>query len=94
MVASAKKNDPTTILSRAIDPKSGDWPREVARGILSIKISPSDTKRMNALAKLAQAGELSSNQQLEIESYRQATTLLDILKAKAQISLRRSENRV
>ncbi len=94
MVSTIPRTDATTILSRAIDANNGGWPEEVARGILSIAISPSDVKRMNALAKLAQAGELSSDEQVEIESYRQAVGLLDILKAKARISLMRTGTRI
>ena len=59
-----------------------------ARGILSLTLSPADRERMNELAAKARDGSLGADEQLEIESYRQACRLLDLMKAKARVSLK------
>jgi uncharacterized protein YnzC (UPF0291/DUF896 family) len=43
---------------------------------------------MNELASKSREGSLSADEQLEIESYRQACRLLDLMKAKARLSLK------
>jgi hypothetical protein len=86
----ATKNDEATILSRAIDPSNGSWPVEVAKGILSIALSPSDRQRMDELAAKAQSASLDSDEEIEIESYRQASRLLELMKAKARASVART----
>lgn len=82
------RNDEASILGRAIDADSGSWSASVARGILSITLSASDRARMNELAAKARDGSLDVDEQLEIESYRQACRLLDLMKAKARLSLK------
>jgi hypothetical protein len=52
-----------------------------AHGILSLTLSSSDRDRMNELAAKARDGSLGADEQLEIESYRQACRLLDLMKA-------------
>jgi len=45
---------------------------------------------MNELAAKASDGALGADEQLEIESYRQACRLLDLMKAKARLSLKQT----
>ena len=45
---------------------------------------------MNELATRSRDGELSADEQIEIESYRQACRLIDLMKAKARLSLKRA----
>jgi hypothetical protein len=82
------RNDEASILGRAIDPDSGSWAPSIARGILSLTLSSSDRERMNELAVKSRDGSLGTDEQLEIESYRQACRLLDLMKAKARLSLK------
>ena len=89
-MSSAPRNDEASILSRAIDPNSGTWAPGVAQGILSLTLSSSDRDRMNELAVKARDGSLGTDEQLEIESYRQACRLLDLMKAKARLSLKKA----
>ena len=89
-MTSAPRNDEASILSRAIDPESGTWAASVAQGILSLALSSSDRDRMNELADKAREGSLGTDEQLEIESYRQACRLLDLMKAKARLSLKKA----
>ena len=45
---------------------------------------------MSELAAKARDGSLGVDEQLEIESYRQACRLLDLMKAKARLSLKKA----
>ena len=89
-MGSSPRNDEASILSRAIDPDSGVWAPSVAQGILSLALSSADRERMNELAAKARDGSLGADEQLEIESYRQACRLLDLMKAKARLSLKKA----
>ena len=62
----------------------------VAHGILSLTLSASDRDRMNELAARARDGSLGADELLEIESYRQACRLLDLMKARARLSLKQA----
>jgi hypothetical protein len=84
------RNDEASILSRVIDPDSGVWAPSVAQGILSLALSSADRERMNELAARSRDGSLGADEQLEIESYRQACRLLDLMKAKARLSLKKA----
>jgi hypothetical protein len=90
-MGASPRNDEASILSRAIDPDSGTWEPSVAKGILSLTLSSPDRARMNELAAKAREGSLGPDEQLEIESYRQACRLLDLMKAKARLSLKKAE---
>ena len=90
-MSSSARNDEASILSRVIDPDSGTWAPSVAQGILSLTLAPPDRDRMNELAAKSRDGTLGADEQLEIESYRQACRLLDLMKAKARLSLKKAE---
>lgn len=83
-------NNEAAILGRAIDPANGNWSASIAEGILAIGLSPADRERMNELAAKARDGRLDAEEEIEIESYRQATRLLELMKAKARASLKRA----
>jgi hypothetical protein len=89
-MSSSPRNDEASILSRAIAPDSATWAPGIAHGILSLTLSSSDRDRMNELAAKARDGSLGADEQLEIESYRQACRLLDLMKAKARLSLKQA----
>ena|SRR5947209_863079 len=77
----------SAILNRIIDPQQGRWPPEAARAILTLSLAPEDRERMNELAAKAVAGSLSIDEELEIEGYRHICRTLDLLKARARVSL-------
>jgi hypothetical protein len=89
-MSSLPRNDEASILSRAIAPDSGTWSPSVAHGVLSLALSASDRDRMDELAAKSRDGSLGADEQLEIESYRQACRLLDLMKAKARLSLKQA----
>jgi hypothetical protein len=73
-----------------VDPENGNWPLDISQAVLTIGLSPEDRERMNALAAKAQEGELTCDEELQLESYRRACRLLEWMKAKARISITRS----
>jgi len=84
-------SDEVLILSRAVDAERGGWSVETARGILSISLSEEDRMRSDELAAKARDGSLTVAEEIEIENYRRAGRLLELLKSKARASLRRNE---
>lgn len=88
MIAMTQSSD-TAILSRVIEPARGDLSREAAESILRIRLSDADRERLDALGVKARDGELNSAEEDELESYRHAARVLELLKSKARHSLRR-----
>ena len=87
-------NDTTAaIWSRLIRPDEGDMAPEAARFFLRLSFGPQDLQRMHDLAARHQDGTLSSAEQEELRSYRQVGLQVDLLRAKARLSLRRDNGR-
>jgi hypothetical protein len=82
-------NSEAAILSRIIKPKLGDLPQAAARVLQKFEIDESDRERMHELAVRNQEGELNDAEQHELESYRRVGRLLDLLAAKALLSLKK-----
>ena len=80
----------SAILNRIVEPQQGRWPPEAAQAVLSLALSPEDREKMNGLAQKSAAGKLTTDEELEIESYRQVCRLVDLLKARARVSLAQS----
>lgn len=77
------------ILSRIIRPDRGTWSKEAAEAMLQFDFPPADVERMNLLAEKARAGSLSPDEDTELENYRHAGRLLELLQSKARLSLKR-----
>jgi uncharacterized protein YnzC (UPF0291/DUF896 family) len=77
------------ILSRVIRPDQGAWSREAAESILEFDFPQADIERMNALAAKAREGSLTPGEETELENYRHAGRLLELLQSKARLSLKR-----
>ena len=80
-----------TILSRVIQPEHGTWSKEAAESILRLDFPPADVERMNVLAAKARQGSLSELESAELENYRDAGRLLELLQSKARRSLQISK---
>jgi len=78
------------ILSRLIQPDSGDWPRAAAEAILRIGFSETDLKQMTTLLEKAKAGELTNEESEALEHYRHIGKLLELMKSRARRSLQTS----
>ena len=86
--ASERNKSEVGILSRVFAADRGNWSREVAEAILAFDLPAGDVQRMNGLAARARAGSLSEEEERELENYRQAGRVLELLHSKARISLR------
>ena len=85
--AIALPNDEAAILARAID--QANWPLtpEGAKAIVSLKLADQDKLRMDELAGRARSGELTPDEEIEIDEYRQAGCLIELLKSQARAFL-------
>ena len=78
------------ILSRVIQPDSGDWSPAAAEAILRIGFNESDREIMTALIEKAKVGELTNEESEALEHYRHIGKLLELMKARARRSLQSS----
>lgn len=78
------------IMSRILRPERGDLPPQAAEWVLSTDFDPVDKERMIELYEKAKEGALTPLEDAELEDYGAVTRLLELMKAKAKISLRRS----
>jgi hypothetical protein len=79
----------TSVLGRIIQPERADLSAEAARYFLKLAFEPADLERMHELAGRHQRGDLSKEEQADLADYRQTGLLLDLLKSKARLSLRK-----
>jgi hypothetical protein len=84
------EHDQTAILSRAINPDQGTWSEAASRSILDIKLTEEDTGRLGILAEKARQGTLTPDEAAELDDYRHVGRILELMKAKAKISLRKA----
>lgn len=80
----------TGILSRAIDPREPTWTAAASRSILDIRLTDEDLRRRDELAEKARQGALTDEEREKLDSYRQVGRILELMKAKAKISLKKS----
>jgi hypothetical protein len=83
---------PTTeveIMSHIVGPDDGNFPPDAARAILRLRLDDRLTDRLNVLAEKNRHGTLSAAEQTEFDSYLRVGRLLNLLQAKARLSLPR-----
>lgn len=80
----------SAILERAVQPAANGLTRGAAEALLRLKFSPADHRRMARLLATAQSGELTADQAAELENYRNAGRMLDLLHCKARQQLQGS----
>ena len=78
------------ILAHIISPDQPDLPPESARAILELQFDQPAVARMNALAEKNRADTLSDNERTELEKYMRVGQFLNLLHAKARVSLRKA----
>lgn len=88
-MATVELSTETAILGRVIVPERGDLSQDAAKSILKFEFDPADLDCMHQLAIKQQAGELSDEEQQQLERYRQVGHLLDLMRSKARQSLAR-----
>jgi hypothetical protein len=82
-------NSEASILNRVILPERGDLSADAARSILTWQFDKCDAERMHQLVLKHQEGELTEDEQRELERYRQVGHMLDLMRSKARRSLAR-----
>ena len=75
------------IWSRTIHPEMGDLSPLAAREFLRWRLSDADIKRVHDLSTKANEGELSSEEEGELDQYLNVARALEFLKSKARLSL-------
>lgn len=78
----------TAIFERIVLPNDPGLSEQAARSILAMGFSPEDRERMQALADKAKFGQLTADEQQEIDNYERVGHYLSILQSKARCSLR------
>jgi hypothetical protein len=77
------------IWNRTIRPEDGDLSVEGARDWLKLRLSDADRRRVQELSAKAHAGQLTTTEDQELENYLNVGRTLELLKAKARLSLSR-----
>jgi hypothetical protein len=82
-------NNEAAILARVIQPEHDDLPPAAARALLKLAFNAEDRERMHELAVKNQGGKLTVAEQKELNGYLRVGRLLDLLGAKARLSLKK-----
>ena len=77
------------IWNRTIQPDAGGLPAAAARALLELKLASADVAQVNELSAKARAGALSAVEERQLDNYLNVGRVLELLKAKARLSLRR-----
>ena len=83
-------NTEAAILARVIKVGEEDLPRGAAEYLLSISFGERDVERMNKLSERAREGNLTSQEQAELDSYIHVSNLLAVMQSKGRRALQRS----
>jgi hypothetical protein len=78
------------ILVEAIAPRRGNMSTAVAESVLKWKLSARALQRMKTLLNRNASGKLTTTESAELDGFRRVGLLLDLVHAKAQLSLQRS----
>lgn len=80
------------ILADVVAASDGDLTPEVARSILRWKFSKSSVSQMNRLAQRNQRGSITAVERVALERYLRVGSLLNLLQAKAHLSLNSTDD--
>lgn len=75
------------ILARVISPDDSSLDHKVAEVILALGFRAADKQRMEELAGKAREGTLSTDEQIEVDSYERVGHFISLLKSKARRAL-------
>lgn len=82
--AVAKPPSEMAILRRVVDRKHGVLSREAAEAILQLDFDAADRRRMNQLAAKNRAGQLTPDEEAELNGFIHVGQVLGILQSKAR----------
>lgn len=80
----------TAILTRAISSIQKSLPPEIAEEILQWDFPPEDKQRMAELSAKARAGELSTDEEAQIDSYVRVGHIINLMQAKARLAIKQA----
>ena len=89
-MSSTIEHTEAAIWNRTIEPEKGSLSAAAAEALLGLKLSAADIERVNELSARAQEGRLALEESAELDNYLQVGRALELLKAKARLSLRRA----
>ena len=92
MEATQTSRSPAAIWSRLLRADQGDLTPEAAQFFLHLAFDPQDLQRMHELTVKNQDGALTPADQEDLRNYRQIGLQLDLLRAKARLSLQQARN--
>jgi hypothetical protein len=75
------------ILDRVMADGTGALSPAAARSLLALKFPTADTKRIRSLLRKNNAGTITADERLALEKYLRVGQFLDLLHAKARVSL-------
>ena len=82
------------VWGRTIRPEIGDLTIEAAQDLLRLRFAEVDAERVQLLSRKANAGQLTSAEEDELDHYLSIGRALEFLKAKARQSLREKSSAV
>lgn len=77
------------ILSRVLDAQNGNLPQEAAKAWLALEFPEGDQARLRSLSAKAKSERLSGAESVLLENYLHVGRIIDLMKSKARLSLRR-----
>jgi hypothetical protein len=80
------------ILNQIVAPNEPTLPAESARSILTLGFNPQAIARMNELAEKNRHNALNDSERVLLENYQRVGNFLNLLQAKARLSLIRPSN--
>jgi hypothetical protein len=80
------------ILNQVVEPKKGRLSAEAARSFLELRFDAATTRRIRKLLQKNNRGDISAAERLTLEKYLRVGQLIDLLHAKAKVSLHRPSN--
>ena len=78
------QSPPSSVLDRVLDPFTSCLTPEVAQRIVDLRADTQTQARLDELADKANEGQLSADEQMEYDKYREAFHFITILQAKAR----------
>lgn len=88
MLATQSPEQPAVAYWDHVFAMADDLSPTAARALLKLKFPPSDIERMRELSAKARRGDLSSSEEIEIDTFERLGCMLDILHSKARCALR------
>lgn len=83
-------NREATIIARMIHPERADLPNDMAQAVLQLlSLDQADLDRMHELAVKNQDDALAPAEKIELENYIRVSYFVDLMHAKARLSLQK-----